>query len=127
MKTTVLALLACAALAVGCGDSGGTTASGSGSAKPTASGAASAKPGDSAKPEAAGGSKTCDEYWTKLKACNDKAMADAPDAAKEQMKKGFEDAEKMTKEGWKDMQGPALDSACKMMLDALANNPACPK
>src|SRR5690606_30394525 len=65
-----IALVLGAFLAVGCGDKTGTDASGSAKAssaaakdsgKAAASGTAKADTGSS-------GSKTCDEYWTKVKA-----------------------------------------------------------
>jgi cytochrome c5 len=121
-----IALLLGTVFAVGCGDK--TDTAGSASAK--ASGAASTKAsasGASTTTAAAGGAKNCDDYWTKLKACNEAALKGAPDATKEAMKKGFEDAEKQTKEGWKAMDEGTMNTACKTMLDTLASNPNCPK
>jgi hypothetical protein len=119
VKKIAIALVLGAMFSVGCGDKGAdgakSGAAASGSAKADSKGGGSS------------GSKVCDDYWTKLRACNEKALKDAPDAAKEQMKKGFDDAEKMSKDAWKDIKGDALDTACKAAMDALAANPNCPK
>ncbi|MBL8740261.1 MAG: hypothetical protein JNK04_04175 [Myxococcales bacterium] len=126
MNKLAIALLLGAVFAVGCGDK--TDGAASGSAKASGAPAASGK-GSAAAASTGGssGNKVCDEYWTKLKACNEAALKAAPDAAKEATKKGFEDAEKMTKEQWSKMEGPALEAACKAMVDGLAQNPNCPK
>jgi len=71
-------------------------------------------------------SKPCDDYWVKSRKCNENAFAQIPDgAAKEQIKKGFEDAEKQTREAWKGLEGASLDNACKQMIEALKSNPNC--
>ncbi|NUP07060.1 MAG: hypothetical protein HOW73_13480 [Polyangiaceae bacterium] len=130
MNKIAIALVLGAFFAVGCGDK--TDGAASGSAK------ASAAPKDSGKASTTGtaastgggtsGSKVCDDYWTKLKACNENALKAVPDGpAKDQTKKGFEDAEKQTKEAWAKMEGPGLETACKAAIDALAQNPNCPK
>ncbi len=114
MNKIAIALVLGAVFAVGCGDKGAdgakSGAAASGSAKADSKGGSS-------------GTKSCDDYWAKVKECNEKQMKDVPDAAKEQMKKSLDDAEKMTKDSWKDLKGDALDTACKAMLDAYK----CPK
>ena len=93
---------------------------------PTASSAQTDAPAASAKSD--GISKLCEDYWAKSRLCNEAAIKSVPDGpAKEQMKKGFEDAEKTTREAWKAFQGKALDEACKTMLESLKSNPNCPK
>jgi len=121
-----IALLLGTVFAVGCGDK--TDGAASGSAKASGAPAASGK-GSAAAATTGGsaGSKTCDDYWTKLKACNEAGMKAAPDATKEAMKKGFEDAEKQTKEAWSKMDAAGMEVACKAATDALAQNPNCPK
>jgi hypothetical protein len=123
-----IALLLGTFFAVGCGDKTDTAASGS--AKASGAPASSAK-GSAAAATTGGGSsgnKVCDEYWTKVKACNEKAISGAPEGpGRDAAKKAIEDSEKMTKEQWAKMEGPALEAACKAMIDGLAQNPNCPK
>lgn len=73
------------------------------------------------------GNATCDKYWVKVNACNDAAMKNAPEATKEVMRKAFADAEKQTKDAWKNMDGAVMGKACEAMIDALKQNPSCPK
>lgn len=126
MKKIAIALVLGAFLAVGCGDKTGGSASGSAKAS-TAAAKDSGKASTTGEAKSSG-SKSCDDYWTKLKACNENALKDVPDgAAKDTSKKAMEDAEKQTKEAWAKMEGAALEGACKQMLDSLAQNPTCPK
>jgi hypothetical protein len=106
-----IALLLGAVCAVGCGDK--TNADGSASAK--ASGKAT---GSAAGPAV---SKVCEEYWARVRKCNEFALKSMPDGdAKTQAKKAQDDSEKTTREAWKQMEGAALDSACKAGLDGMA-------
>lgn len=121
MKKIAFALLLGTVFAVGCGDKGGDGAKSGAAASGSAKAAGSSAAGSS-------GSKVCDDYWTKLKACNEASLKAMPDGdAKTQAKKAMDDAEKASKDAWKEVKGEALDSACKTAMDALANNPACPK
>jgi len=125
-----IALLLGTVFAVGCGDK--TDGAGSGSAKasgaPSASAKATASQASSGAPGGSAGSKVCDDYWAKYRACNEATLKAVPDGpAKESTKKTLEDSEKTIKDSWKDMKGEALDAACKMSMDALASNPNCPK
>ncbi len=132
MKKIAIALVLGAVFAVGCGGEGGGAASGSAKASSAPSGSAKAA-GSAAATSTGGsagssGSKVCDDYWAKLKACNEAALKAVPDGpAKETSKKAMDDAEKASKDAWKDMKGDALDAACKTAMDALASNPNCPK
>jgi hypothetical protein len=115
VKKIAIALLLGSMFAVGCGDKG-TDGGKSGSAAASGSSKGPAQ------------SKVCEEYWTKSKACNEASMKAMPDGpAKDSMKKTLEDSEKTTRESWKNLEGKALDDACKQMVDALASNPNCPK
>lgn len=127
MNKLAIALLLGAVFAVGCGDK--TDGAGSGSAKASGAPAASGK-GSAAAASTGGsaGSKICDDYWAKYRACNEATLKAVPDGpAKDTTKKQLEDSEKTIKEGWKEMKGDVLDAACKASLDALASNPNCPK
>lgn len=73
------------------------------------------------------GIPACDKYWATLKACNEAGMKNVPPAIKAEMQKAIDDAEKQTKEAWKGLDNAALTKACEMMVDALKNNPNCPK
>lgn len=127
MNKFAIALLLGTVFAVGCGDK--TDGAASGSAK--ASGAPAASGKSSAAAASTGGSsgnKTCDDYWTKQRACNDAALKAAPEgAARDAIKKTLDESEKTTKESWAKMEGPGLEAACKQMLESLAQNPNCPK
>lgn len=130
MNKFAIALLLGTVFAVGCGDKTDGAASGSAKASgaPAASGKASGSAASMTTGGAMAGNKVCDEYWTKVKACNEKAISAAPEGpGRDAAKKAIEDSEKMTKEQWAKMEGPALEAACKAMVDALAQNPNCPK
>ena len=74
------------------------------------------------------GNATCDKYWTKMRACNEAAVKSAPASVQEQIRKAMADAEKQTKEAWSQIgDSTALGAACQAALDALAQNPNCPK
>lgn len=74
------------------------------------------------------GNATCDKYWAKVRACNEAAVKSAPASVQATMKKAMDDAEKQTKEAWKGLgDSPALSAACTAALDALSQNPNCPK
>jgi hypothetical protein len=82
--------------------------------------------GDVSSPSTPSGAN-CDKYWTKLRACNDAAVKSAPPSVREQVQKSMDDAEKQTKEAWKNMDPATMERACKTMIDALDSNPNCPK
>jgi len=125
-----IALLLGTVFAVGCGDK--TDGAGSGSAKasgaPSGSAKATASAAAAAATNATAGNKTCDDYWTKQRACNEAQMKGTPEGAgRDAAKKVLDDAEKMTKDLWAKLEGPGLETACKAMLDSLAQNTHCPK
>lgn len=71
---------------------------------------------------------TCEAYWKKIKACNAAGLERMPaSAAKDQAMKAMADAEKATRDAWTGVDPAPLSQACKTALDALANNPSCPK
>jgi outer membrane murein-binding lipoprotein Lpp len=96
-------------------------------AKLKAAGDASVVSDPNAPATPASGNATCDKYWVKLNACNEAALKGAPESTKEAMRKAFADAEKQTKEAWKNMDGAVMTTACEAMIDALKQNPSCPK
>ena len=127
MNKISIALLLGAFFAVGCGDKTDGAASGSAKASsaPAKSGSAAAASSGAAATTgtaaAAGGSKVCDEYWAKVEKCNAFNLKAVPDgAAKDDAKKKQEEAMKQMKDGWKAMEGAALDGVCKQSLDAMA-------
>ena len=73
------------------------------------------------------GSATCDKYWTRSRACTEAALKNVPPSAKESIRKTMDDAEKQTKDAWKNMDAATMEAACKIMIDSLAQNPNCPK
>lgn len=128
MNKFAIALLLGTVFAVGCGDK--TDGAGSGSAKASSAPSGSAKAATSASAATTGdtasaGNKTCDDYWTKFKACNEKGLAAMPEASREATKKSYDDAEKMSKEAWAKMDAAMLETTCKASLDALEKS--CPK
>jgi len=77
--------------------------------------------------EPTSGSATCDKYWVRVRACNDAAVKNAPPSVQANIKKTMDDAEKQTKDAWKNMDAATMEAACKAMNDSLAQNPNCPK
>jgi len=123
-----IALLLGTVFAVGCGDK--TDGAGSGSAKASSAPSGSAKAATSASAAttaAAAGAlpKVCDDYWAKVKTCNEKGLAAMPEAAREATKKSYDDAEKMSKEAWAKFDAATMESTCKTSLEALEKS--CPK
>ncbi len=113
MSKTLVALVACGLLVVGCCKGSG---SGSGEGSSGEGTNAAAASGESV------GVEECDEYLTKLQSC----LGKMPAAAKPAMEQSF----KQSREAWKTAAAtPAgkaqLKITCKASLDALAQNPAC--
>jgi hypothetical protein len=68
----------------------------------------------------------CEEYWARLRACNERAASGVPLSAQDEIRRAFADAERQTKEAWQSVDAETLGTVCSVALDALSNNPNCP-
>lgn len=69
----------------------------------------------------------CDQYWIRMRGCMQHSLKTVDANVLETAMKALDDAERQTREAMAELDFAARDAACTAMIDALAQNPTCPK